>query len=102
MNRLLDFLLHRGGDHADVRRVARLPLVGRLADRKTRRHAAAMATGAGLCALGSFMATNPVAFVPHVIWDAVSYSIHGAGLMPLLTHVEPLWRLVAGDVEAVA
>lgn len=103
MRAVLDFLLHRRPLPAgDARRLARLPLVGRLRDRRTRRHAAAMAVGATMCGLGSFLAAHPVAWISHYAWDAFAYSVHGAGLMPLLSHVEPFWRIVAGDAEAVA
>lgn len=33
---------------------------------------------------GAAMATNPVHFVPHFLWDGISYTIHGFGAAPFV------------------
>jgi hypothetical protein len=40
--------------------------------------------GVGITLVGSTMATNPVSFVPHVIWDALAYTLHGYGALPVI------------------
>ena len=33
---------------------------------------------------GSTMAVYPVAFIPHIVWDAIAYGLHGYGALPLI------------------
>lgn len=33
---------------------------------------------------GAAMAVNPVSFVPHFIWEAVAYGLHGYGALPII------------------
>lgn len=32
---------------------------------------------------GAYLATNPVHWVPHFIWDGIAYTIHGFGAAPI-------------------
>lgn len=34
--------------------------------------------------VGSGMAAHQVAFIPHVIWDAIAYGLHGYGALPIV------------------
>jgi len=45
---------------------------------------AKITVGIVLMLVGSTMATHPVVFIPHVIWDAMSYGLHGYGALPLI------------------
>lgn len=40
--------------------------------------------GIGFCLTGSTMALYPITAVPHVIWDAVAYILHGYGSLPMI------------------
>jgi len=70
--------------------------------RRTRqvRHLLGIATGLSVMLLGSTMginasewiATMPV-HVPHPLWDALAYGLHGFGCIPVLAHGERLWAL---------
>lgn len=74
-----------------------LPLAKRLVHWTTLRHAAGVTLGAALMLTGSAMATHAdfgTQYVPHVLWDSVAYFIHGFGSLPVLWHLEPLWRIV--------
>lgn len=33
---------------------------------------------------GAAMATHPLAIVPHFLWDAIAYGLHGYGALPIL------------------
>lgn len=33
---------------------------------------------------GSTMATHPVEFIPHIVWDALAYGLHGYGALPMI------------------
>lgn len=33
---------------------------------------------------GAYAAQHPVEFMPHFVWDAFSYALHGWGLVPIL------------------
>jgi hypothetical protein len=85
--------------HQHLLPILRLPrLRDRLLNRVALRHVAGWLLGFLLCLTGSFLATHPglVESVPHVVWDAFSYSIHGIGLIPLAKNIEPLWAIVTG------
>lgn len=76
--------------------IRKLPLLGRLFHRDSRKHVTMVATGVGICLTGSFMATcgHSQVVLPHFIWDAISYSIHGVGLIPICHHAEYAWHIV--------
>lgn len=40
--------------------------------------------GVVIMLVGSTMATTPVAFIPHVVWDAIAYGLHGYGALPII------------------
>lgn len=42
---------------------------------------------------GAVMATNPIGMVPHFIWDAVAYGIHGYGALPVLKFIGKKFNL---------
>ena len=96
-NRLFTFLLNferAALDHLH------LPLLNRLFHKKTRRHFAAVLIGAIICLVGSFMAEHKAEmahYMPMCVWDALSYSVHGIGLGPIVTRIEPIWRIFMGD-----
>jgi hypothetical protein len=39
--------------------------------------------GLFLMGVGATMAINPWSAIPHVIWDALAYGIHGYGALPI-------------------
>jgi hypothetical protein len=45
---------------------------------------AKITVGVVIMLVGSTMATHPVVFIPHVIWDALAYGLHGYGALPLI------------------
>lgn len=47
-------------------------------------HTVKITMGIFIAFSGAYMATNPVAVVPHFIWDGVAYSLHGYGILPLI------------------
>lgn len=55
----------------------RFPLVGSKKAKKC-------SIGGVLVLLASYGATHPVGFVPHFLWDALCYGLHGYGLTPFL------------------
>jgi len=63
---------------------------------KKKKHAH-VAVGSVLIITGSFMATHPVTWLPHFVWDALAYGIHGYGLLPILKVV----REKGYDIERV-
>lgn len=77
----------------DVKSLSRLR---RLFHVKVRRHVFGITVGTGLMLTGSAMAINAqdvlaIVHVPHVLWDALAYFLHGFGSLPVMAHVEPLW-----------
>lgn len=50
---------------------------------KSKKHAHC-AVGIVLMLSGSALATHPVTFVPHFLWDAVCYLLHGYGSLPVV------------------
>jgi hypothetical protein len=45
---------------------------------------AKVAVGVCIMLVGSTMAANPVAFLPHAVWDALAYGLHGYGALPVI------------------
>jgi hypothetical protein len=57
---------------------------------KHHRHMAHSTIGGLLVMGGAFMATHPADWMPHFLWDATAYFIHGMGAVPIfntLSHV---------------
>lgn len=50
---------------------------------KSKRHAK-VGVGVVLMLSGSALATHPVTFLPHFIWDALCYLLHGYGSLPVV------------------
>lgn len=67
--------------------------------------AAKVSVGVTIMLVGSTMATHPVAWMPHVLWDALAYGLHGYGALPvikILTHhldLENIEEEVKEEVE---
>jgi hypothetical protein len=40
--------------------------------------------GIGITLTGSTMASHPVMWVPHFLWDAFAYTLHGYGALPMI------------------
>jgi hypothetical protein len=40
--------------------------------------------GAVIGLAGAFMATHPVEYVPHFLWDGLAYGLHGYGALPFI------------------
>jgi hypothetical protein len=40
--------------------------------------------GTGIMLVGSTMATHPIAIIPHIIWDAIAWGLHGYGALPII------------------
>lgn len=40
--------------------------------------------GVTIMLVGSTMATHPVLLVPHIVWDALAYGLHGYGALPII------------------
>jgi len=43
----------------------------------------------------AYMATNPVAGVPHFIWDGACWTFHGLGVVPI---ADAVFRFIRGEV----
>jgi len=43
-----------------------------------------VAAGVTIMLTGAAMATHPVTFLPHFLWDALAYGLHGYGALPVL------------------
>ncbi len=69
----------------------------RLCHIKSRKHVAGMVLGTVVCCLGSYLSMNVPESIPHWLWDAGAYSIHGLGLIPICKHAEPFWLIIMGD-----
>jgi hypothetical protein len=82
--------------HPDVRR---LGFFGRLFHRRVRRHMTAILIGVAIMLTGSTMATQAdhVQAVPHSVWDALAYLIHGIGSLPILGRFELLWQIIVAE-----
>lgn len=96
MFRLLNIGRHRVR-RVDVPNIRSLPRFQRLLHPKVQRHLVAISLGTTLMLTGSFLAThgeNAPHFLPHVVWDALAYFIHGIGSLPILGHIEPMWKLL--------
>jgi hypothetical protein len=70
--------------------------------RRTRqvRHFIGLVAGLSVMLLGSTMGINAADWiaslpvhVPHPLWDALAYGLHGFGCIPVLAHGEKLWAL---------
>lgn len=59
------------------------------------RHAFAIGIGVGMMLTGSFMAHSPWECMPHCLWDALAYFIHGCGFVPIAAHVEKAWAILS-------
>ena len=90
--RLLRLALALDHDH----RVSLLPIGKRLLHRQTIRHVVVILCGASICLLGSWMAKHVDIqdFLPHCVWDALAYLIHGFGSIPILAHGEKLLSIL--------
>ena len=40
--------------------------------------------GTGIMLVGSTMATHPLSIVPHIIWEAIAWGLHGYGALPII------------------
>jgi len=67
---------------------------------KTVRHLIGFVIGACICLMGSTMALNAHTIletmpmhIPHPVWDALAYTIHAFGAIPILSNLEPLWKI---------
>ena len=40
--------------------------------------------GFSIMLTGSTMATHPVEMIPHILWDAIAYGLHGYGSLPAI------------------
>lgn len=76
-----------------------LPRLRRLFHIKTRKHVFGIGIGVGICCLGSTMALSGAhqTYLPHFLWDCLSYMIHGIGSVPILHHFEPLWAVIIAE-----
>lgn len=45
---------------------------------------AKVSVGVVIMLVGSTMATHPVSFIPHILWDALAYGLHGYGALPVI------------------
>lgn len=92
------FLWHVEQDIIHHLRVIKLPWRHRLLHPKTVRHATGVSVGVGLMLAGSWSAKHGVEFVPlnHLVVDTFGYLVHGIGLMPIASHLEPLWAILKG------
>lgn len=74
----------------------RQPFWRRMLHANTHRHVIGVGLGTTLMLLGSNLATHPIDAIPHFLWDAFAYGIHGVGFIPLSKHAEPLWAVLSG------
>lgn len=49
-----------------------------------KKKSAKVAVGVVLMLTGSMMATHPVVWLPHFIWDTFAYGLHGYGALPII------------------
>lgn len=87
---------------AEVKSLLHLPLVERLLHAKARKHLFRFSLGAAVMSAGAFLASvkagvSEVVGVHEFVVDAVGYFVHGAGMVPVLRYVEPVWLLMLGD-----
>jgi hypothetical protein len=64
-----------------------LPVVlvtNRFSALRRNKKATKMSIGTIIMLTGTTMATHPVGWMPHFLWDAIAYSLHGYGLIPFL------------------
>jgi hypothetical protein len=40
--------------------------------------------GVVIMLVGSTMAKYPIIFIPHILWDAIAYGLHGYGALPII------------------
>lgn len=86
--------------------IAHLPLLARLSHHNARRPLMAIALGVVVMLSGCVVASAKEELCHdfgghHILWDALGYFLHGAGAIPLLRYIEPLWLLLLGSPEAV-
>jgi len=70
----------------------------RLFHHVTRRYMLGVLIGITIMLIGACMATHAHYFldfipIPHAVWDAIAYFLHGVGAIPILERVEPLWAI---------
>lgn len=66
--------------HALVERLHRTRLVRIVRSKR----ASKVCIGVCITLVGSTMATHPIAMIPHFIWDAIAYTLHGYGAIPVI------------------
>lgn len=100
MKRVFSTLLNFHGSEAHAHpEVRSLPRVFRIFHVAARPHVIGISVGTALMLTGSTMAVNAhdilksMPFIPHVVWDATAYFLHGFGSLPVMAHVEPLWKI---------
>lgn len=49
-------------------------------------------TGSLIASTGTDLAMSMGVPIPHIVFDAFGYSIHGLGLIPFALHMEKLWK----------
>lgn len=63
-----------------------------------RGHATTMVVSVTVIMTGSFLASVPQTYVPHFLWDAFAYFLHGLGAAPI---IDKLWHKDEKEAEEV-
>lgn len=84
-----------------LRELKKLPVIVRVVHPKTVWHFRRVYLGMGMVIGGATMATSyhvvaPV-FMPHFLWDAIAYGVHGVGLAAIAHKIDKFWDFVSHD-----
>lgn len=62
-------------------------------------------SAASLTLFGGYLASNPVHFLPHFVWDTIAYGLHGIALAPIaecVCHGMARFSALVEDIETLS
>lgn len=81
-----------------LKELRKLPVVLRVVHPQTVWHFRRVYLGFGLVVGGAMMATSyhvlAPFFIPHFLWDATAYGIHGVGLGAMTSRIDKFWDFI--------
>lgn len=89
--------------HPHIAELLKLPRRHRLLHPHARRHIIGITTGivvmVGGVGVSHGIVITEFIHIPHLILEVCGGLVHAAGAIPVLWHVEPVWRIIAPPID---